>query len=130
MIRAVVLVCGAVAYAAFLGSFTYLMAFMADIGVTKGVDSGEAGPLGLSLLINSLLVTAFGLQHAVMARDAFKSRWTRIVPESLERSVFVAAASLVLALLFWQWRPIPAVVWDVESPWLRGVIWSVFASGT
>jgi len=71
----------------------------------------------------------FGLQHAVMARDRFKSRWTRIVPEPLERSIFVVAASVVLTLLFWQWRPIPAVVWDIESPWLRGAIWCLFASG-
>lgn len=129
MKRAGVLVCGVVAYATFLGTFLYLMAFLAGIGVPKRIDSGEPGPLGPAILINSLLVGLFGLQHAVMARDRFKSRWTQIVPEPLERSIFVVAASLVLTLLFWQWRPIPAVVWDVGSPWPRGAIWCLFTSG-
>jgi len=129
MKRTVILLCGVLAYAGFLAAFLYLMAFMAGTGVPKGIDSGEAGSLGPAILINALLVGLFGLQHAVMARDAFKARWTRIVPESLERSLFVMAASLVLAVMFWQWRAIPAVVWEVPSPWLRGAVWCLFGTG-
>jgi len=129
MNRTAVLLCGAAAYAGFLAAFSYLMAFMAGIGVPKGIDSGEVGSVGQAMLINTLLVGLFALQHAVMARDAFKSRWTRIVPESLERSVFVIATCLVLVLLFWQWRPIPAVVWDLEPSWLRSAMWCLFAGG-
>lgn len=129
MSRTVVLVCGIVAYATFLAAFLYLMAFMAGIGVPKGIDSGPAGPFAQAILINSLLLGLFALQHAVMARDAFKSRWTRIVPAPLERSIFVVAASLVLGLLFWQWRPIPTVIWDVELPLLRAALWCLFVTG-
>jgi len=129
MKQTVVLAGGIVAYVAFVASFSYLMAFMAGVGVPKGVDSGQVGSLGQSILINALLVGLFGLQHAVMARDWFKARWTRIVPEPLERSVFVVAASLILGLLFWQWQAIPALVWDIDTPWLRGILWCLFACG-
>ncbi|MCH5377961.1 MAG: isoprenylcysteine carboxylmethyltransferase family protein, partial [Planctomycetes bacterium] len=129
MNRFVTLLCGVLAYAGFLAAFLYLTAFMAGTAVPKGIDSGQAGSLGWAMLINAMLVGLFGLQHAVMARDTFKERWTRIVPEPLERSGFVLAASLVLALLFWQWQPIPALVWDVESEWLRTAIWCLFATG-
>jgi protein-S-isoprenylcysteine O-methyltransferase Ste14 len=129
MSRTAILVGGVVAYAAFLAAFVYLMAFMAGIGVPKGIDAGQPGSLLGAILINVLLLGLFAVQHAVMARDAFKSRWTRIVPEPLERSIFVLAASLVLGLLFWQWRAIPATVWHVELPALRAALWLLFSTG-
>lgn len=129
MNRTLVLAGGVAAYAGFLAVFLYLTAFMAGLGVPKSIDSGGAGSLGWGVLINSLLLGLFAVQHAVMARDAFKARWTRIVPEPLERSTFVVAASLVLALLFWQWRAIPGEVWSVQSPPLRYALWCLFATG-
>jgi methanethiol S-methyltransferase len=129
MNRIFVLLGGLVAYVAFLVSFLYLMAFTAGVGVPKGIDTGDAGSLGRAMLINVLLTGIFALQHAVMARDAFKSRWKRIVPPALERSAFVLAASLVLGLVFWQWQAIPAVVWDIQVSWLRAAIWGLFLLG-
>jgi protein-S-isoprenylcysteine O-methyltransferase Ste14 len=118
-----------VAYLSFQVSFLYLCAFMAGSVVPKTVDSGRAGGLAAAITINTLLLAMFALQHAVMARDAFKTWLTKWVPEPLERSVFVVAASSVLGLLYWLWQPIPAVVWDVPLPWLRGVLWFVFVVG-
>jgi methanethiol S-methyltransferase len=129
MQRTFVLFGGLVAYLAFLISFVYLMAFMAGIEAPKGIDTGTVSARDWALSINALLISLFALQHAVMARPAFKSRWTRIVPPALERSLFVLAASLVLGLLFWQWRPVPVVVWDVQTVWLRAVIWCLFVAG-
>jgi methanethiol S-methyltransferase len=129
MKRTFVLLGGFVAYGAFLAAFVYLMGFMAGVGVPKGIDDHATGSMGWAIAINSLLVSLFALQHAVMARDAFKSRWTRIVPWALERSVFVLAASLVLGLLFWQWQAIPIVVWDIQMLWLRAMVWCLFVLG-
>jgi protein-S-isoprenylcysteine O-methyltransferase Ste14 len=129
MNRTFVLLGGLVAYVAFLASFVYLMAFMAGVWVPKAINTGDSGSWGRAFAINTLLAGIFALQHAVMARDAFKSRWKRIVPVALERSLFVLAASLALGLLFWQWQAIPTVVWDLEAPWLRVAAWCSFVLG-
>jgi len=60
-------------------------------------------------------MAVFAIQHSVMARQGFKRWWTKIVPEPIERSTYVVASSAALALLLWQWRPIPVVVWWVEN---------------
>ncbi|MCU0978408.1 MAG: DUF1295 domain-containing protein [Pirellulaceae bacterium] len=129
MRRIAILAGGIFAYLTFQVSFLYLFAFMAGIDVPKTVDSGQAGPLVPAIIVNTVLLAMFALQHGVMARDTFKSWLTKWVPEPLERSAFVIAASLVLGLVYWLWQPIPAVVWDVQPPGLRSVMWFVFVAG-
>lgn len=99
-----------IAYALFLGTIGYFFLFVAGIVVPKTVDRGS-GPLGPTLLVDILLLLLFGLQHSTMARSSVKRRLTRVVPKALERSTFVLASGLVLLLIFWLWRPIPAIVW-------------------
>lgn len=121
---------GVTAYAACLAALLYLIAFSGGLLVPKSVDSGAAGPLAQALWVDVLLLALFGVQHSVMARGAFKRWWTRIVPRTVERSTYVLATSLVLALFFWQWRPIPApIVWRIENGASVHLLWAIFWLG-
>jgi methanethiol S-methyltransferase len=104
------------AYILFLAVFLYLIGFVENVLVPKSIDSGPSGDIVGSLLIDAGLVALFALQHSIMARPGFKRVWTRIVPEETERSTFVLLASLALALVCWQWRPLPQTVWSVADP--------------
>jgi protein-S-isoprenylcysteine O-methyltransferase Ste14 len=118
-----------VAYVAFLGAFASTVGFVANVGVPKGIDGGISSPVAVAVLVDAGLLTLFAVQHSVMARPWFKRWWTRFVPASIERSTFVLAASLVLAMLLWQWRPLPANVWSVEGTWARATLWGLYGFG-
>jgi len=119
-----------VAYAIFFLTFLYLVAFTANLPwVPVTVDRGPATPVGIAIIIDIGLIALFGVQHSVMARQGFKRAWTRVVPKSVERSVYVLAASLVLIALFALWRPIDGMVWRASAPALRIALWTLFAGG-
>jgi protein-S-isoprenylcysteine O-methyltransferase Ste14 len=120
---------GALSYLIFLGTFLYALGFVGNFGVARTLDGAPTSPLGVGLAIDALLLTLFAAQHSVMARKWFKEWWTRIVPHPLERSTYVLFSSLALILLFWQWRPLGGVVWSVEYPAARLVLWVLFAFG-
>src|SRR6185312_5278534 len=107
---------GFAAYFVFLCTFLYAIGFVSGVVVPKTVDTGPAGPIGDALVINVLLLSLFAVQHSVMARKPFKRWLTQFVPASIERSTYVLLASLILLLLYWQWRPIPTIVWQVSEP--------------
>lgn len=129
MSRLLTLLYGVVAYAVFLATFLYAIAFVAGAGVPRHIDSGAPTAWPLALAIDCALLALFSVQHSVMARSAFKRWWTRLVPQAMERSTYVLASSLALALLFWQWRPLPAVVWQIDAPLPRGALLALSAAG-
>jgi methanethiol S-methyltransferase len=129
MTRLFYLLYGLVAYLLFLAAFLYAIGFVANWGVPKGIDAGVVEPPATAIIINVALLLLFAVQHNVMARPQFKEWWTRFVPRPIERSTFVALASLILLLLYWQWRPLPAVVWNVDNPLGRGFIWALYFTG-
>ncbi|HYD86381.1 MAG TPA: isoprenylcysteine carboxylmethyltransferase family protein [Vitreimonas sp.] len=129
MARFATLAYGAVVYVFFLATFLYAIGFVGNLLVPKSIDSGAAAPLAEALIVNVLLLGLFAVQHSVMARPAFKRMWTKIVPKAAERSTFVLFASAILALMFWQWRPLPATIWSVADPLWSTVLWALFAAG-
>ena len=122
---------GLVVYLFFLATFVYAIGFVGNLPLLpKTIDSGAAAPLVETLVVDLALLGLFAVQHSVMARRGFKRWWTKIIPESMERSSFVLAATAVLALLLWQWRPIAEpVLWSVGDPVVRTLLLGVFWIG-
>jgi protein-S-isoprenylcysteine O-methyltransferase Ste14 len=130
MSRAATLLFAILAYALFFATFLYLICFVGNAGFAPvTVDRGPSAAMTMAIVIDVALIALFGLQHSVMARPAFKQRWTQIVPHALERSVYVVAASVALLILFWFWRPMDRVVWDVTSTALAGILTLLFWVG-
>jgi protein-S-isoprenylcysteine O-methyltransferase Ste14 len=127
--RIATFVYGVLCYVIFFGTFLYAAGFIGNLIVPKSIDSGQPGPLGEALLINAGLLALFALQHSLMARPWFKRAWTRFIPEPAERSTYVLFSSLALLVLFWQWRPMGGVVWNVEDQALRVVLYALCAKG-
>lgn len=129
MKRIVVFAYGVISYMIFLGTFVYLAGFLGNLFVPRSIDAPRVGPLGEAFIVNLLLLGAFGVQHSVMARPWFKRWWTRIVPTPAERSTYVMFTNLVLMLLYWQWRPMGGVIWNVQAPAARAMLYALYAAG-
>ena len=115
MSRALALLYAVLTYAFFFITFLYAIGFVDSLIVAKTIDSGAAGNVVTAAVIDLVVLSIFALQHSVMARPAFKNVWTRLVPPVVERTTYVLAATLALALIIWQWRPIHGGLWDVSG---------------
>ncbi len=127
--RKTVFVYGTIVYVMFLAVFVYAVGFIGNFGVPRTLDGTPDTPFGVALAINLGLLTLFALQHSVMARKWFKKWWTQYVPKPAERSTYVLATNVALALMFWQWRPMGGTVWDIEHPAGKAAMYGVFAFG-
>jgi protein-S-isoprenylcysteine O-methyltransferase Ste14 len=128
-LRLLGVVYGGLCYLIFLAAFLYAVGFVGNLLVPKSIDSGPEASLAEALPVNLLLLGLFAVQHSVMARPGFKRWWTRLVPPPVERSTYVLASSLLLALLYWQWRPMPQPVWEVQQPVVAAALWGLFVAG-
>lgn len=116
-------------YLAFFACFTYTVGFLANFGVPKSIDGLATMTPWIAALINVGLLGVFGLQHSIMARPAFKTGWTRVVPEPIERAVYVLASVAALALVMGLWQPIGGMVWQVQNETARAAIWAIYLGG-
>jgi len=129
MKRWLILLYGVACYAVFFATFLYAIGFVGNLWVPKAMDSARDTRVPVALAINLGLLALFALQHSVMARPAFKRAWTRVIPESAERSTYTLLSSVALILLFWQWRPLGGVVWQVDNEVGRALLYVAFAFG-
>jgi protein-S-isoprenylcysteine O-methyltransferase Ste14 len=126
--RVAALIYGLASYLVFFLSFVYAVAFIGNYPVPTTLDVGPQSGLAQSILIDIVLLGVFALQHSVMARPAFKRWWTTIVPVSCERATYVLLSSLLMVLVFWQWRPIATTVWRVEG-WPAAMLTAISGIG-
>ncbi len=129
MQRLLVLIYGLAAYVLFLGTFLYAVGFIGNLGTPTALDGPREGSLAVALLIDLGLLALFALQHSGMARPVFKRWLTRYVPESAERSTYVLLSNVALILMFWLWRPLGGVIWDVQFVPARGSLLALYAAG-
>ncbi len=128
--RGIAFLYGVVCYAIFFLTFLYLIGFLSNLLVPRSIDVGPTAATLTALTINFALIALFGIQHTVMARPGFKEKWTKIVSISVERSTYVLISSLILILLYWQWRPMTGqIIWDAEAAWAQYLAWAVFFGG-
>jgi len=127
--RSAIFAFGIVSYLVFLATFLYAVGFVGGFLVPTTLDGPARMPFAPALALDLGLLALFAVQHSVMARPAFKRRWTRVVPPPLERPIYVLASSLCLSALFALWQPLGGEIWNLSSPLARGVAWTVFGFG-
>jgi len=129
LLKSLALLYAGIAYLLFTAWSLYAIGFLGNFVVPKSIDTAGEGSLAVALVVDALLVGLFALQHSVMARPGFKAAWTAIVPAPIERATYVLLSSLLFFLIFWQWRGMPGIVWQVDNEPARMAIWGVFALG-
>lgn len=127
--KTAVLVYGIISYIIFVISFVYAIPFVGDFGVSKTINTGVETSTVNAVLINLILLSLFAIQHSVMARFGFKKWITQYIPNAAERSTYVLLSSLILLLIYWQWRPMTGTVWEIENQILSSLIYLIFAAG-
>lgn len=128
MQRIAFFVYGLTAYGLFFGVYLYLICFVCGIAIPAPIN-GSQHSSALAPLVNTLLVALFGVQHSIMARPSFKKWWTSYVHPAIERSTYVMISNVVMIAMFYFWQPMPQLLWNVDNPVLRGLLWTLNGLG-
>lgn len=113
--RLLILMYASASYTIFVASILYALGFFLNSIVPKSIDVGGISDFGGAVVVDLSLLGIFAIQHSIMARSVFKHWWANNLPLACQRSTYVLVSSLVLLLLFWQWRPIPVVLWRLDG---------------
>src|SRR6187399_1596111 len=127
--RLLIFAYGLASYAVFFATFLYAIGFVGNFLVPRSIDGTPSTDFTTALLIDLGLLGLFAVQHSLMARPFFKRWFTRLVPESAERSTYVLFSSLALIAMFAFWQPLGGTVWDVTDPTGRVVLYVLFGFG-
>jgi protein-S-isoprenylcysteine O-methyltransferase Ste14 len=127
--RLLILTYGILCYVLFLLTFLYAVGFVGGFLTPTRLDGPRQGSLAAAAVIDGGLLLLFAVQHSGMARPGFKRWLTRLVPGPAERSTYVLLSNAALLVLFWQWRPLGGVVWEVPGEAARAAVSAVFAAG-
>ena len=120
---------GVVVYTMFLIVFLFAVGWVEGLVVPHTINDGPTTFGAVAVIADLALLTVFAMQHSLMARPWFKRRWTKIVPQSIERSTYVLFATTALALLMWQWCPLPETIWEVHWTSVRVALVAVSLGG-
>lgn len=129
MKRSLIFLYGVLCYVVSLATFAYTFAFLGDLWIPKSIDAPRAAPMSAALLTDLALLVLFAVQHSVMARPAFKRLWTRLVPESAERSTYMLFSCLALGAVIIYWQPIGGLLWDINAPFARWLLLGAYVLG-
>jgi protein-S-isoprenylcysteine O-methyltransferase Ste14 len=129
MNRLLFLLFGLFCYALFGVTSSFAFCFLGNLGLPNTIDSPATGHVALAIAVNLGLLGLFAVQHSVMARPWFKRWWTRFVPQPIERSVYCFLSCVALGLLIWLWQPVGFVLWDIQSPPVRGLLFALYVAG-
>lgn len=127
--RPIVMLYGVISYFLFFCVFVYLIAFVGDIFAPKTISSEAGMDARNAMMINLSLILLWGIQHSVMARSGFKNAIAKLVPHHTERSTYVLASSIVLAILMYYWQPMEGIIWQVENQLMQQALWALFGLG-
>ncbi|MFK8011691.1 MAG: hypothetical protein AB8B80_06595 [Marinicellaceae bacterium] len=129
MKKTIVLLYGVITYVIFLISFLYAIGFVGEFIVPKSINSGPQSASLPSFIINLILLSAFAIQHGIMARPAYKRWVSPVFGPAVERSTFVLMASLILLLLFWKWHPMTTTIWLIDNHIMASIVMGISLFG-
>ncbi|WP_339863360.1 hypothetical protein [Paremcibacter congregatus] len=114
------------AYILAMASLVYIMGFLADYGVPKGIGDGEIGSIMYAITVDAGLIFLFGLHHSITARTSFKRWWTRIIPPPIERATYLYMTTIMTVLLVVFWQPVPVTIWHVQTALAAGILYAIY----
>jgi len=99
----------------------WFILYLGDWSFLETIHLPQHSVTWIAVLVDTILVSVFALQHSMMARHWFKEKLTIYMPDVTERSTYVLLSGVALLLIVLYWHPIDGFVWKFED----GILWWV-----